>query len=149
MISTLLFLTFLSMAVGAPQRATSRQVAEGPLKVAPPVSVASVQGSRPAIHTEGIVDSTAAASFTGVPQSKIQIKQVRVDAPPSEDLLGQYIFTTYHLLLKEIRNEAGDTEIVAVKQFAGPLTPLDTGLSIMTLAEDPVVLPIPGGASRK
>merc|ERR1712147_231946 len=40
-------------------------------------------------------------------------------APAPEDLLGYYIFTTYHLLLKEIRNEAGDTEIVA-QRTQGP-----------------------------
>ena len=40
---------------------------------------------------------------------------VQAAAPPPEDLLDHYIFTTYHLLLKEIRNEAGDTEIVALR----------------------------------
>merc|ERR1712029_14752 len=49
-----------------------------------------------------------------------KLKTVRTAAPPAEDLLGYYIFTTYHLLLKEIRNEAGDTEIVALKSWAPP-----------------------------
>merc|ERR1712154_113087 len=46
----------------------------------------------------------------------VRSAETRTGAPPSEDLLGQYIFTTYHLLLKEIRNEAGDTEIVALRK---------------------------------
>jgi len=89
------------MAVGAPQR--HRQVAEGPLELP---------------DGEGIVDATVT-----IKDGKIQGMPVQAAAPPPEDLLGYYIFTTYHLLLKEIRDEAGDIKIFAVKSNQEPLPP--------------------------
>jgi len=55
--------------------------------------------------------------------NKINGMPLRTAAPPAEDLMGYYIFTTYHLLLKEIRNEAGDTEIVTLKSSSPPVVP--------------------------
>merc|ERR1712045_1029485 len=99
MVLTLLFLTFLSMAVGAPHVYDERRVANDDRDV-----IAAPVRSSPA------EDATRPVSKSG---SSPLI--VRTAGPPPEDLLGYYIFTTYHLLLKEIRNEAGDTEIVALR----------------------------------
>merc|ERR1712029_284788 len=102
MVSTLLLLTFLSMAVGAPQLPTSRQLEleeQGP-----------IENEKYQVHY-GVVDSSKEASYKGAAGKGY--KERTAPSPPPEDLLDQYIFTTYHLLLKEIRNEAGDTEIVA------------------------------------
>merc|ERR1712244_65842 len=49
----------------------------------------------------------------------VRSAETRTGAPPPQDLLGQYIFTTYHLLLKEIRNEANGTEIVDLRNSVG------------------------------
>merc|ERR1711971_1121309 len=97
MISSLLLLTFLSMAVGAPQHATSRQLTNRPGEVEFDEDSVTENDTR----AEPFRDLTA--------------------APPPEDLLGYSIFTTYHLLLKDIRNEAGETEIVAKRTQGGAI----------------------------
>merc|ERR1712113_724214 len=84
---TLIFLTFLSMAVGAPQ---GKLVPEG-----------VVDSEK---ETETVLDSRVPTVLKSTVDAKFYPN--RAAAPPhAQDLIGQYIFTTYHLLLKEIRNE--------------------------------------------
>merc|ERR1712029_42186 len=86
------------MAVGAPQGATSRQT-----EALGPDQSSKDKGCKDCKGEEG-EDSVIVAKKSNVLKSA---------APPPEDRLAYYIFTTYHLLLKEIRNEANGTEIVA------------------------------------
>merc|ERR1712098_545255 len=128
MVSTLLFLTFLSMAFGAPQQPTSRQFPDD-----------ATEDLRQDADYGDYADETLkdkvckdckgedGGDYTDFPSRLNLVEKnspsqmpVRAAAPPPEDLLGYYIFTTYHLLLKEFRNNANGTEIVALRSQGPP-----------------------------
>merc|ERR1719323_2903289 len=106
MVSTLLFLTFLSMAVGAPLEGGFRTNDLSQWRPVGPAGPAQLS-----VKDEGEDEMM----YSGGKKANLKQKApiVRTAEPPQEDLLGYYIFTTYHLLLKDIRNVVGDTEIVA------------------------------------
>merc|ERR1712012_1396194 len=103
MISTLLFLTFLSMAASTPQGSMNTVQQDPDLGQAK--DGISLKEGQDTIKVKSTIKS--------VNTDGTEIVVMRTAAPPPENLLAQYIFTTYHLLLKDIRNEAGDTEINA------------------------------------
>merc|ERR1719384_1825045 len=110
MVLTLLLLTFLSMAVGAPK--PSRHIAVGAPHLHPREPVA--------VESESLVEDLMARPQLRQTDDFIPFRfLIKTAAPPPQDLLGQYIFTTYHLLLKEIRNEANGTEIVDLRNSVG------------------------------
>merc|ERR1719500_607302 len=97
MVSTILLLTFLSMAVGAPQKMGN---SGGDFTI-------SLSDGNSVLEDE---EAKLVKRSTGTGAAEVPSRHVLpYTAPPPENLLGQYIFTTYHLLLKEIRNKAEET----------------------------------------
>merc|ERR1712045_225138 len=118
MILTLLFLTFLSMAVGAPQLPTSRELDDYGEFDDESLMLKDKECKECKEDDLGPITEDFQSSIFVEKNSPHQFP-VRPAAPKQEDLLGYYIFTTYNLLLKEMRNEANGTEIVDLRGHVG------------------------------